>query len=112
MVGDLICRGWHRLQRTWNPPLTKAMRHASPYATHIPVLVAIARVWRIDSVLELGSGHYSSRTFLDRSCFPDLKRLVSWENDRNWFEDMKPVIGTDPRAEYRFIAGPIATELD
>lgn len=112
MVGELISRVWRRLRRTWNPPLTKAIRHANPYATHLPVLVAIARVWRIDSVLELGSGHYSSLTFLDRSCFPDLKRLVSWENDRTWFEEMKPVIGADSRAEYRFIAGPIAAGLD
>ena len=55
--------------------------HASPYATHLPVLSAASSVMKVRSVLELGSGPFSTPLFLGRRVFPDLEKLISHEDD-------------------------------
>lgn len=69
--------------------------------THIPVLLAVAQVWPVTTVLELGAGLISSPTFLDRRVFPDLQRLESWENQRMWWAQVKAAVDHDPRADVR-----------
>lgn len=50
-------------------------------ATHLPVLELMKRT-NIRRVLELGSGEYSTKKFLE---FPDLEKLFSYEDDTEWF---------------------------
>ncbi|MEI2777015.1 MAG: hypothetical protein V9G19_13805 [Tetrasphaera sp.] len=74
-------------------------RHADPFATHLPVLMAVAAAQPVRDILELGSGVLSTPAFLDRSFFPDVERLVSHEDDPAWFTDVKSAVGGDPRCE-------------
>ncbi len=70
---------------------------ADPYASHIPVLKAIGNAATITSVLEFGCGRYSTLTFLDRSIYPFLTALVSYETDVQWKATMEGIVGGDPR---------------
>lgn len=54
------------------------------YASHLPVLSAIGKAARVCSVIEFGSGHYSTPFFLSRGNFPLLEKLVSVETDKGW----------------------------
>jgi len=57
-------------------------------ATHLPVLEFIKRVSNIKRILELGSGEYSTKKFLE---FPNLEILDSYEDDEIWFNAMKKI---------------------
>lgn len=59
-----------------------------PFATHLPVLLGLARLHKIERVLEFGGGFYSTLTFLDHSAFPDLKVLHCLEDDPVWAESL------------------------
>ena len=52
--------------------------------SHEPVLRMLGRTGLIENVLELGSGKFSTALFLDKSVFPNLKRLVSIEHSPKW----------------------------
>jgi len=54
-------------------------------ATHLPVLELMKRT-NIKRILELGSGEYSTKKFLE---FPDLERLDSYEDDEIWFDTIR-----------------------
>ena len=77
--------------------------HANPYATHLPVLSAVASVIKVRSVLELGSGPFSTSLFLDRRMFPDLEKLTSYEDDPSWAAAVTERVGTDPRLDFRVV---------
>ena len=70
-------------------------RARNDYATHIPILLGLGRVREIRHVLELGCGHYSTHTFLNRSAFPDLERLYSLENDDSWAQTIQAATKDD-----------------
>lgn len=80
-----------------------SLRVDKPYTTHMPVLTAIPRLTRVERVLELGCGDFSTMTFLNRSIFPDLQALHSWEDDREWMERVRSAAGDDPRIQMEFI---------
>lgn len=65
-------------------------------STHIPILIAIARIMRVRTVLELGTGWYSTPTFLNREVFPDLEIMISVEDNPKWYEAAQ-VHNLDPR---------------
>src|ERR1044071_885749 len=48
-------------------------RAHNDYATHIPILIGLARLREIRRVLEFGCGRYSTLTFLKASAFPHLE---------------------------------------
>lgn len=75
-----------------------------PYATHLPVLIGLARVRRIRRVLELGSGIHSTPLFLNKQVYPDLDFLVSLEDDPAWFETVRSAAGHDSRLDLRKVA--------
>ena len=54
------------------------------YASHVPVLKAIARNHEIHRVLEFGCGDASTALFLDQEAFPHLKHLASLESNCGW----------------------------
>lgn len=111
--------GWGYLLRPHRLPpavayrLRRALDSAPPratnaYATHVPVLVGLARMFKIRSVLEFGSGTYSTLTFLDRRAFPDLERIDSYETDGEWLRRVEADGAADMRLSLRPVTGLMA----
>jgi hypothetical protein len=98
---QLTTRSWRKLKSVLAPLPPRA---TNDYATHVPVLIGLASLRRIERVLEFGCGRYSTRTFLDRAAFPDLKELHSVENDPAWAKQIK----TDARGKLHLTTGPIS----
>jgi len=96
------------LRRATDTVLGRAGRAANPYATHVPVLVGLARVLNVERVIECGCGEYSTLTFLNRSAFPKLVDLLSLENDREWFDNIAGRVGGDTRLEMVYVNGPMS----
>ena len=82
-------------------------RAANAHATHVPVLVGLARLLNVGRVIEYGCGEYSTLTFLHRSAFPGLVKLLSLENDAEWFARIASRVGDDPRVEMISVSGPM-----
>jgi predicted O-methyltransferase YrrM len=115
---DSDCKGLMRaalnnllVQRIWRFTGPEP-RARNDYATHIPVLIGLARLRAITSVLEFGAGHYSTKTFLNRRAFPNLKVLDSYETDQNWRHEMSHLTDDDSRASLHFVDGSMATALE
>ena len=105
-------RSLDRIHRIFQDTLRP--RAVNDYATHIPILIGLGRIREIKSVLEFGCGHYSTLTFLNRSAFPQLKKLESIENDVLWAKAIRQATG-DERWTLKLINGEIAssvTDLD
>ena len=83
-------------------------RALNDYATHIPILIGLARIREIRSVLEFGCGNYSTLTFLNRSAFPHLERLHSVENDDEWAATIQEAAKHDDRWTLRLVSGEIS----
>lgn len=105
MMQQLTARSWRRLKSVVFP---LAARAKNDYATHVPVLVGLAMVRRVESVLEFGCGHYSTNTFLNRSAFPHLQRLASVENDPVWGEQIRTAVKHDGRCAVALVTGPMS----
>ncbi len=88
-----------------------ASRALNDYATHVPVLIGLARMREIRSVLELGCGHYSTLTFLNRVAFPHLERLHSIENDAAWATALREEVKHDDRWTLNLVNGEISENL-
>jgi hypothetical protein len=85
-------------------------RARNDYATHVPILIGVARIREIRSVLEFGCGRYSTLTFLNHSAFPDLERVQSVENDASWAETIREVT-QDQRWRLQLVDGEIAESV-
>ena len=85
-----------------------APRAENDYATHVPILIGLARMREIKSVLEFGCGHYSTLTFLNRAAFPQLRRLHSVENDAAWSETIQELAKGDERWTLQLAGSHIA----
>jgi len=83
-------------------------RALNDYATHIPILIGLARLREIRSVLEFGCGHYSTLTFLNTSAFPHLERVHSIENDDSWAATIQEAANSDTRWTLQLVNGEIA----
>jgi len=88
-----------------------APRARNDYATHIPILIGLARLRKIRSVLEFGCGHYSTLTFLNASVFPDLEQLHSIENDDAWATTIQEAAKNDPRWTLQLVNGEISESI-
>lgn len=99
---QLTTRSWRKLKSVLYPLPPRAR---NDYATHVPVLIGLASLRRIERVLEFGCGHYSTKTFLHRAAFPDLQELQSVENDSAWAETMRAAIGADERCVVNVVTG-------
>jgi methyltransferase family protein len=92
-----------------------APRALKDYATHIPILIGLARLREVRNVLEFGCGHYSTLTFLNASAFPHLERLKSIENDDVWAQTIQEATRDDRRWSLQLVNGEISeavAELD
>lgn len=87
-----------------------AERHANPYATHLPVLLGLAANYKINSILELGCGLYSTKKFLEVNLFPHLTKLHSLENDAAWFSQMA-ALQTDARLTMSLVQGDMSDAI-
>ncbi len=88
-----------------------AARAENDYATHIPILIGLARLREIRSVLEFGCGRYSTLTFLNASAFPHLERLHSIENDDSWAQTIEEAAGSDLRWRLQLVKGEISESV-
>jgi predicted O-methyltransferase YrrM len=86
-------------------------RALNDYATHVPILIGLARLRKIRNVLEFGCGYYSTLTFLNHSAFPHVERLQSVENDRSWAETINEVAKSDARWTLRIVNTDIADSV-
>lgn len=76
---------------------------SNPYATHLPVLIGLSRLFEISRVLELGCGQYSSLMFLNRSIFPSIKSVHSYETDSDWLDIVSSKINHDSRIKINLV---------
>ena len=98
-------------RRTWRF-IGPTSRARNDYATHVPVLIGLAKLRRITSVLEFGAGDYSTKIFLNRKTFPDLKLLHTYETDESWRNAIKQLTNNDSRVSLHFVAGSMADAVD
>jgi predicted O-methyltransferase YrrM len=96
-------RIWVRQYKAWR----LGPRAFNDHATHIPTLAALGVLLDVRSVLEFGSGMFSTITFLDRALFPNLASLHSYENDAAWYENVKAKTGRDNRLTLNYVEGPL-----
>lgn len=98
----------YRLRRVLSrlPP-----RAPEPYSTHVPILIGLSRQVTIRRVLELGSGRYSTLTFLDRDAFPDVVRVDSLETDRLWLSELRELTSADSRVRMHLVERPMASAV-
>ena len=101
-------RGLKRRLRT-RSVRRRVARADNPYATHIPILVGLASVWKIRRVVEFGSGLYSTLTFLNRAVFPHLQELCSFENDEEWAARVRQSVAGEPRHKLTIVQGGMRT---
>jgi len=87
-------------------------RAEKDYATHIPVLLSLAQAIKVEKVLELGCGHYSTLTFLNPTAFPFLVLLESWETDQAWQDRISAAVGNDLRVRTRLVRGEIRSLIE
>jgi hypothetical protein len=107
-VQQLTTRGWRKIKSVLYPLPPRAR---NDYATHVPVLIGLASLRRIERVLELGCGNYSTTTFLNRAAFPHLKELRSLENDPRWAKTMRLAVANDARCTIAFTRSPVAVAV-
>jgi len=66
-------------------------------ASHVPVLVYLAKQYDFKNVLEIGSGELSTSLFLDKGIFKKLESLTSVEEDSEWLQKMQQLHKDDIR---------------
>ena len=86
-------------------------RALNDYATHVPILIGLARLREIKSVLEFGCGYYSTLTFLNHGAFPHLERLQTVENDVSWAETLHEAAKSDERWTLKLVRRDIADSV-
>lgn len=84
---------------------------ADPYSTHLPILIGLARIYKIETVTEYGSGLNSTLAFTNKAAFPNLIRLKSYENDLSWLEKMREMVKDTPEVELVGVDGEMATSV-
>jgi hypothetical protein len=82
-----------------------AERSSEPYATHVPVLVGVAAACRAESVVEFGSGTFSTMSFLDQKAFPSIRRVDSYENNQEWFDRVRQNLPSRERINLHLVEG-------
>jgi hypothetical protein len=80
-------------------------RSEDAYSTHLPILCALGANLLPMRVVEYGSGLISTTAFLNRSVFPRLESLLSFENDSSWYAAVVESVGYDARLELRLAEG-------
>ena len=82
-----------------------AERSKEPYATHVPILVGVAAAFKPKSIIEFGSGAFSTVSFLDEAAYPSIRIVDSYENNRDWFDQMRQKLPSSKRVNLHFVEG-------
>jgi hypothetical protein len=77
-------------------------RSEEPYATHVPILLGVAAACKPELLIEFGSGTFSTLLFLNRAAFPSLRKVESYDNNREWFEQVKGKLPSDASIDLHF----------
>lgn len=64
----------------------------NPYATHLPVLMGIARLVAPQRVLELGGGLISTPALANPVAFPSVMHLHTFEDDAVWGQRIRAAV--------------------
>ncbi len=80
-------------------------RSNEPYATHVPILVGVAAAFKSESIIEFGSGTFSTLAFLNETAFPFIRRVDSYENDQKWFNQVRKELTRGARVNLHFVEG-------
>ena len=80
-------------------------RSEEPYATHVPVLVGVAAAVQPKRLVEFGAGSFSTLSFLDKAAYPSLERVCSYENDAEWYEEVRRKLPEDSRIDLQYFDG-------
>jgi hypothetical protein len=91
--------------------IKRRVRTYNAFATHLPILVGLGCVFRIENVLELGCGRHSTLTFLNRSAFPHLKKLDSFETDSTWKDKVRELVQGDQRVRINHVTGQMSAAV-
>jgi hypothetical protein len=77
--------------------MVAAAKHKEAYGSHLPVLIAVARLLRPRRLLELGAGLFSTAAFADKALFPTLEGIVSLEDDPKWLRRIEKQLHANHR---------------
>lgn len=87
-------------------------RAEDAYSTHIPVLVGLGRLLPFRRIIEFGGGMFSTPAFLDRSIFPFVETVDTFETDREWGARVRQLAGEDARFRLHLVDGEMANAVD
>jgi hypothetical protein len=93
------------VREIFNRVIDLAPRSKEPYATHVPVLVGVAAICKPKLLIEFGSGSFSTLSFLDEVAFPSLQEARSYENNREWFEQIQEKSRHSSRVNLQYVEG-------
>jgi hypothetical protein len=96
----------------FNQSIDLASRSDEPYATHVPVLLGVAAALRPEVLIEFGSGTFSTLSFLDRTAFPSLQKVESYENNHQWFEQIRERLPPNSLIDLHFVEGDMYHAVD
>jgi hypothetical protein len=80
----------------------------TPYATHVPILVGLSVLCQPKRITEFGSGDFSTALFLNPSVFPSIEEVISFENDRKWFERVRASFSSE-RLRLQYVDADLAS---
>jgi hypothetical protein len=89
-----------------------APRTDGEYATHVPILVGVAAALRPKLFLEFGSGIFSTLSLLDEEAFPSIEKVESYENNREWFEQIRDRVGLASRVSLQYVDGDMHLSVE
>ncbi|MEI6141556.1 MAG: hypothetical protein WCP85_19950 [Mariniphaga sp.] len=88
-------------------------KNGNPYMSHVPVLLTIGANSNlgIRRILELGTGMFSTLTFLDRENFGKLECLNSIETDHLWAKKILDLVHNEERLNLKLTEYQVADSL-
>jgi predicted O-methyltransferase YrrM len=99
-------------RRLYERSISLAPRSEDPYATHVPILIGVAAACSPRSLIEFGSGTLSTLSFLDEVAFPSLQKVESYENNKQWFDQVRERIPAHGRIDLRLVEGEMYRAVD
>lgn len=78
-----------------------------PYKSHVPVLIQLAKSLRPRRIAEFGMGRFSTSIFLDRTLFPFVEKLTSFEDDPEWFSIITKEHPPNSGFEAKLVSSPM-----
>ncbi len=91
---------------------TLVKRDKNPFSTHIPILVGLSLISKWNNILEFGSGLLSTPLFSNSRVFKDAISVISYENNDNWFQQVREVVSTNPSVSLRNVEGSISAAVN